>query len=383
MPSHEAQIFFASARAVAPLFIIGGLGVLARKKGWLNKAAASALAKLNGKYFLPCLLWTSLSRTVTAKTLRELWIMPVLALMHVVVGLGIGYYVVLRACGTRRGFRTVTVLSCGFGNSLALPVVISRAITKNPKIGNLVFVDPDDGDKCALYLSVYVIFLSVSMWSLGPYLFHRRAALEDDAESAETRDATLPSASEDEQPSAASQDDTKQAMLHVARNVLNANVNACLLGILTGICTPVRDVIFQPGRALSYVGYSADSLADAAIPSIMLIIGCSLASGPDYKMADKKTAIAVLITRFIVIPFITIGLYYGLKNAGVAPTNHVFWLSFLLLGATPTANNVMLQAQMFHTDENAIAGVGTLLLYQYAVIPVVLVGWISWFLAIV
>ena len=67
----------------------------------------------------------------------------------------------------------------------------------------------------------------------------------------------------------------------------------------------------------------------------------------------------------------------------MAPTNHVFWLSFLLLGATPTANNVMLQAQMFHSDENAIAGVGTLLLYQYAVVPVVLVGWISWFLAIV
>ena len=75
----------------------------------------------------------------------------------------------------------MTVLSCGFGNSLALPVVISRAITKNPKIGDLVFVDPDDGDKMALYLSVYVIMLSVSMWSLGPYLFSRRAALEESA----------------------------------------------------------------------------------------------------------------------------------------------------------------------------------------------------------
>jgi auxin efflux carrier family protein len=399
MPSVGAQIFFASARAVLPLFIIGGMGVMARKKGWLNASTASALAKLNGKFFLPCLLWTSLSRTVTAGTLRELWIMPVLAMMHVVIGSAIGYYVVLRACGTRRGFRTVTVLSCGFGNSLALPVVISRAITKNPTIGDLVFVDPDDGDKCALYLSVYVIMLSLLMWSLGPYLYHRRVALEEsagegvnrvngDAENAGMRDAAHSSDVERESSAAGdttltNNDDTKHALLGVARNVFNANVNACLLGILTGICTPVRDIIFQPGRAFSYVGYSADSLADAAIPSILLIIGCSLANGPDYKMADKKSAIAVLITRFIIIPFITIGLYYGLKDAGVAPTNHVFWLSFLLLGATPTANNVMLQAQMFHSDENAIAGVGTLLLYQYAVVPVVLVGWISWFLAIV
>jgi hypothetical protein len=54
-----------------------------------------------------------------------------------------------------------------------------------------------------------------------------------------------------------------------------------------------------------------------------------------------------------------------------------------MLGTTPTANNMMLQAQMFHDDDRAGAGVGTLLFWQYLACPVFLTAFVSWYLAMI
>jgi predicted permease len=400
MPSPvAAQIFFASLRAVSEIFIVGALGAVSRKRGWLDATLARSLARFNGTFFLPCLLWTSLSRSVTAERLRELWTLPLAAMAHVAVGLALGL-ATTRFCRTKEGFRTVAAMSAGFGNSLAMPVVVSRAITKNPRIGNLTFTE-EDQDKCVLYLSAYVIMLSALMWSLGPYLFRKRIAArvsleggfgtgsetgtcddygdDDDVEGEVRRTRRDKSSSLSRTKSMASK------TVKFVRVFVNPNVASCILGVLTGIVTPVRDIMFVPGRALSWIGGAAEILADAAIPTVLLVIGSSLANGPDYRLADRRTAVAVTGIRFLILPFITIGAYYVLRDAGVAPNgdDKTFWLIFLMLGTTPTANNMMLQAQMFHDDDAAAAGVGTLLFYQYVACPVLLTGFISWFLAII
>ena len=125
-----AQIFFAAARAVLEIFVVGTLGAVAATRGWLDAKTARALATFNGNFFLPALLWTSLSRSVSVGRLREMWLLPVECAFHVVAGLAAGV-VVARATRAKPGFRTVTVMSCGFGNSLALPVVVARAVTRN------------------------------------------------------------------------------------------------------------------------------------------------------------------------------------------------------------------------------------------------------------
>lgn len=387
-----AQIFFAATRAVLEVFAVGALGVYTARAGTMDRRLARALAQFNGKYFLPALLWTSLSRSVTAERLREMWLLPLACVVHVMIGLALGLGVV-RACGVAPGFRTVTTMSAAFGNSLALPVVVTRAITRNPRIGNLTFTK-EDGDRCVLYLSVYVVVLSASMWSVGPWLFRRRIAarvsggMESRAsESDFTRiDTRVDDGERGEEPSSAPtrSPSFSKRTLDFTRAFLNPNVASCIAGVVTGIATPVRDIIFQPGRALSWVGGAAQILADAAIPTVLLVIGSSLARGPDYTLADKRTSLAIVGVRFVVIPMITIGVYYALRDAkGIAPDDKIFWLVFLCLGTTPTANNMMLQAQMFHPDDRAAAGVGTLLFWQYLTIPVFLTAYVSWYLAII
>ena len=179
-----AQIFFAAARAVLEIFVVGTLGAVSATRGWLDAKTARALATFNGNFFLPALLWTSLSRSVSVGRLREMWLLPVECAFHVVAGLAAGV-VVARATRAKPGFRTVTVMSCGFGNSLALPVVVARAVTRNPNVGTLTFTEAD-GDRCVLYLSAYVFVLSGAMWSVGPWLFRRRIAAKASLEDCES-----------------------------------------------------------------------------------------------------------------------------------------------------------------------------------------------------
>jgi len=380
-----AQIFFAAARAVLEIFVVGTLGAVSATRGWLDAKTARALATFNGNFFLPALLWTSLSRSVSVGRLREMWLLPVECAFHVVAGLAAGV-VVARATRAKPGFRTVTVMSCGFGNSLALPVVVARAVTRNPNVGTLTFTEAD-GDRCVLYLSAYVFVLSGAMWSVGPWLFRRRIAAKASLEDCESESG----GGTGESGSRVSRTQSfSEKALDFSRTFFNPNIVACVAGVLTGIATPARDILFNPGRALSWIGASAQLLADAAIPTVLLVIGASLSKGPDYSMVNRNTALAIIAVRFVVIPFLTIGAYYALRGAGVAPSGSdsagedpIFWMIFLLVGSTPTANNMMLQAHMCHDDERAAAGVGTLLFWQYLACPFLLTAFVSWHLVMI
>ena len=380
-----AQIFFAAARAVLEIFVVGTLGAVSATRGWLDAKTARALATFNGNFFLPALLWTSLSRSVSVGRLREMWLLPAECAFHVVAGLAAGV-VVARATRAKPGFRTVTVMSCGFGNSLALPVVVARAVTRNPNVGGLTFTEAD-GDRCVLYLSAYVFVLSGAMWSVGPWLFRRRIAAKASLEDCESESG----GGTGESGSRVSRTQSfSEKALDFSRTFFNPNIVACVAGVLTGIATPVRDILFNPGRALSWIGASAQLLADAAIPTVLLVIGASLSKGPDYSMVNRNTALAIIAVRFLVIPFLTIGAYHALRGAGVAPSGSdsagedpIFWMIFLLVGSTPTANNMMLQAHMCHDDERAAAGVGTLLFWQYLACPFLLTAFVSWHLVMI
>jgi hypothetical protein len=131
-----AQIFFASVRAILEVVLRRRRRrPWARAEGWLDRKTCKTLSTFNGNFFLPALLWVvpeplgereraakavvtagDVRRARDARDWRSGW----------------------ASCAGLRvkpGFRTVALMSSGFGNSLALPVVVARAIIKNPRIG--------------------------------------------------------------------------------------------------------------------------------------------------------------------------------------------------------------------------------------------------------
>lgn len=433
------DIFVVSCKAVLKVFIIGGVGCFARRRGLLDEDSCRKMAKLNGAVFLPCLLFVALGRSVTIDHLRNVWLLPLSACVNIALGAVMGKALV-RALGTPPEFRGAAVASAAFGNSLALPVVLIAAVVGAGDVGDVSFGE-DAQAESLLYLGAYMTTLTVLMWTIGPVWMRegttiaaeeeeKNADVElkelvlDDAENAldassgdsvafvshvsvsavenessRGRNASRESAKKeassfptDKQKSVseARVAKTKQNLSGVVWFVaalgpaLNANVAASLLGIFVGVVPALRHALFDANGVLFVVQDCASIIAAGAIPQVIIILGASLASGPKHDACDGFCAAGVCFIRLIGIPTVNVGLFLVLRNAlpsSAVPASPAFWLTFLIEGATPTANNMMLQVQMFGS-RRAADGVAALLFWQYAAAPVLLTGAVALFLAI-
>ena len=436
------DIFVVSCKAVLKVFIIGGVGCFARRRGLLDEDSCRKMAKLNGAVFLPCLLFVALGRSVTIDHLRNVWLLPVSACVNIALGAVMGKALV-RALGTPPEFRGAAVASAAFGNSLALPVVLIAAVVGAGDVGDVSFGEDAEAESM-LCLGAYMTTLTVLMWTIGPVWMREgtRIAAEEkcadekadvelrvfeDAEArgdsvafvshtrgvddtrergvvAETPEGDASSAASTRTTNAKTTDDVFGRALGdfrahasfgakrglVARSVAalgpacNANVAASVLGILVGAVPALRHALFDESGALFVLQDCASIIAAGAIPQVIIILGASLASGPKHDLCDGACASGVCAIRLIGIPAVNVALFAlfrrALPNTAV-PTSPAFWLTFLIEGATPTANNMMLQVSMFGSPR-AAEGVAALLFWQYAAAPVLLTGAVALFLAI-
>ena len=433
------RIFLVAFKAVLKVFIIGAVGCVARRRGLLDAPTCKAMAKLNGTILLPCLLFVALGKSVTIAQLRNVWILPISACVNIALGWTMGA-VLVRLLRVPAAFRGPAVAASAFGNSLALPVVLIVAVVRSGEVGHLVFTEEDEAE-AMLYLGAYMTTLTILMWTLGPMLYahdddddqsERCEIVEDDssavilqmtsreqdgkrrdegnARERRTRGSDDPrdeatghasvavvrepasstaktSASSDgvERSDSSGSTSATGRIIRALAPAANANVAASIVGICVGLIGPVRRAMFEPEGALYPAQDCAAILAGAAIPQVILILGASLANGPDHALCSRRVAVAVGLVRLALIPAVNIGLFLALRAAMPAssvPSSPAFWLTFLVEGATPTANNMMLQAQMYGSKA-AAGGVGACLFYQYVMAPVLLTGTMSLFLAII
>lgn len=113
--------------------------------------------------------------------------------------------------------------------------------------------------------------------------------------------------------------------------------------------------------------------------------GASLANGPDHSLCDRQTALSIATVRLAAMPLLNVCIFLALRatlSASAVPSSPAFWLVFLVEGAMPTANNMMLQVQMYGSQA-AAGGIGACLFWQYALAPVLLTGTMSLFLVLI
>ena len=436
------RIFLVAFKAVLKVFIIGAVGCVARRRGLLDAPTCKAMAKLNGTILLPCLLFVALGKSVTIAQLRNVWILPISACVNIALGWAMGA-VVVRLLRVPPAFRGPAVAASAFGNSLALPVVLIVAVVRSGEVGRLVFTEEDEAE-AMLYLGAYMTTLTILMWTLGPMLYahddddddddedRRRKIVEDDPsavilqmtsrgqdggwrdegnarerrargtddprdeatehasvavvrEPASSTTASRASSDDVERSESSGSTSATERIFRALAPAANANVAVSIVGICVGLIGPVRRAMFEPEGALYPAQDCAAILSGAAIPQVILILGASLANGPDHALCSRRVAVAVGLVRLAFIPAVNVVLFLALRAlmpASSVPSSPAFWLTFLVEGATPTANNMMLQAQMYGSKA-AAGGVGACLFYQYVMAPVLLTGTMSLFLAII
>ncbi|KAL2635999.1 hypothetical protein R1flu_007478 [Riccia fluitans] len=401
------------------------------------------LSQVAFRLFIPCFLMSKVATTLISQPAQNLIALPLMAVAQVITGAVLGKLACLvffreptlkpsvewtssdgsessslaaeykeqqiqisRTGATKK--QALIVAACAFNNSLTLPLVFLTGVLGSS----------EEVSRAAGYLALYMVGWSPAMWTVG----YKILTSGDEVQVAESSDGRS----------------WWETVSKLIGNVMNPPLYGVLIGLLIG-GTPLshlflgsREGIALTASQFGTVGalaklrsvsagilspvFEAVSLLGTATLAVQTVVlatslGASLPkitekssvkSSPkemdpkevevvDEKEAnlvksqsalDSKSFWVISFVRLLIMPFVGVCFVTALTKANVLPPDSVYKLTVLTECAMPTAQNLVLMAQL-NAGTRPLAGtLANLLLRQYAlsVIPVTL--WMAIFLAL-
>ncbi|GLU01529.1 hypothetical protein SLE2022_188350 [Rubroshorea leprosula] len=122
------------------------------------------------------------------------------------------------------------------------------------------------------------------------------------------------------------------------RYILQPPLIVTVLTMVIGIIPKLNTFVFSPDTAFSVITGSLEIIAEAMVPSLMLVLGGMLTEGPNESGLGILTTAGIIIARLLVLPFIGIGIIqlankWNLLMSG----NELYRFVLLLQYTTPSA----------------------------------------------
>jgi len=388
---------------------------------------------------IPCLLFTTATTCEQngkdtecpplISSLGHGW--PLLLLPAIYVGIGI----IIGRMAARIGhapddFKRAMVAAVSFGNSTGLPITLISAIEAQKA---LTYTNSDDDDddndgnsmlgktSPLLYLSVYLVLYPMLQWQVGGWLLSPATKQQQENESPPPPRTESPGGLECVSPqnnpllaSSSSQDlststtdrhpeTKKKSKESIIQRLLPPPVIGSLIGMFVALIQPLRGVLVDvkdrdDDAVLEWLYNGIQDIGNAAVPINMFILGNTLAKRAFEKdeppivqtnshqnltlnpIISRRTRISLAIAKLIIMPSIgaMIGLCLRSSNYLVG-ANPAPLLVAMIVSCTPTANNLIVMAELAGENKDALAAS---IFLQYLVAPFTITAWITVFLLI-
>lgn len=310
-------IFSTSFFCVLRVFLICLAGVWLVRSGVLNSDFRRGLSKLVTVVMLPCLLVTKIGGGVQGDTLRQLLFLPGTAFVYIACGWLIGGLLLLLVRPPAE-HRRLVLASCAFGNSGYIPYPVIGAIAATaPLFAN----DPDAGSRGIVYISIYLVGMSPSLWGIAyPFL------------------------------------SGKPFRSLRWSQIVSPPFFASLTGLVIGCVPFLRNLFVVPAAPLRVLFDTAEMLGSPAIPCALLVLGANLADRPkDHERTPVASVLAVAWGRLILMPLIGCLVTVAMWRLGWLPNDRMVALVLMVEAAVPSATNLVLMCQMHGQGEAAIS----------------------------
>lgn len=324
----------------------------------IPKATFKLLSKLVFALFLPCLIFTHLGESITLKNVALWWFIPINVLVSTGIGCILGYLVVI-ICRPPPEFARFTIIMTAFSNTGNLPLAVVSSICHSE--------DNPFGPDCHRTGVAYVSFAQwVAVILVYTFIYHmmeppleyyeiveeaidveeqnqgndvsRSLLVEAEwpgIEDKETEHSKTPliarvfnsisSISQTMLPDLDLTPDGPESIRCLAeprvvrkmrivaertpvRHILQPPTIASLLAIVIGMVPQIKAFFFGNDAPLSVITDSLKILADAMVPSVMLVLGGMLAEGPNDSKLGLRTTIGIIVARLLVLPLLGIGI---------------------------------------------------------------------------
>mmetsp|Transcript_24469 Transcript_24469/g.39172 ORF Transcript_24469/g.39172 Transcript_24469/m.39172 type:complete len:479 (-) Transcript_24469:477-1913(-) len=174
----------------------------------------------------------------------------------------------------------------------------------------------------------------------------------------------------------------REVLWTVIRRVFPPPVMAALLGLVVALIEPIRslfvDLVDRDGDSpFEWFFDGIVKLGAAAVPINMIVLGSALAKGA-RRAVSTRLALSVAFGKLVIMPSIGL-LLIVLGKRTMRDIDDTFFLVVAVLSATPTANNIMVMAELAGENKE---GMAACIFVQYIFTPVVLTLWLTVFVSV-
>lgn len=284
------DLAFVTLQQVGMLFILIIIGFVCGKTGVVTEDGKKALSNLLVNIIMPAMVLNSyLSSEFDPAVLSNLLLAFGLSTVAILLAMAISFVLTIK---TKSRNKAVIRFACSFSNAAYMGFPLIQALF---------------GAEGMLYASAFVTMFNVIVWSIGYAMM-----------------------SGEMQP--------KQVLKSVGKNPVTYAVVLGLVLYLGRISVPA--VIKEP---VALVGAMTTPLS-------MIIIGVMIAGSRVKAILGNKEVWFTVVTRLVLIPAVTFGLFYLLGIGGIVAN------VILIQAACPTAATTSVLAIQFKHDETIGAG---------------------------
>ncbi|GJQ13934.1 hypothetical protein GpartN1_g5725.t1 [Galdieria partita] len=169
------QVWFTALNGTCKVVLLTGVGFYLAHRGQLRKEMSKNLSSIIFEILLPCLLFSSILRTLVNVGLLALWYIPFIAVLFLLLGLVLGQ-LVCKVTKPPPFFRRACIVACALGNSNQLPVLIMDTLCgfypPFQKLGSSC------RDSATGYISLFLLVFSTVSWT-GFYRYLQGSVEED------------------------------------------------------------------------------------------------------------------------------------------------------------------------------------------------------------
>ncbi|CAL5365997.1 unnamed protein product [Camellia sinensis] len=406
------DLFIVALMPVLKTLIITAIGLFLAidPVNLLGPVARHHLNQLVFYVFTPALVASNLADTITSSNIVSLWFMPVNILLTFILGSALGW-VLVKITRTPKHLYGLVIGCCAAGNLGNLLLIIIPAVCdeSNSPFG--------DSSTCSTngeaYASLSMAIGAVYIWTYIYNIIRMSGSKSNDevnangsrtsgksrGETSENTQALLStdySSSEDYEshveiaPIGSEEKLTVFGKIKKNVNTFAEKVNlkmvlapstiATIVGLLIGVITPIRKIIIGDSAPLRVIESSASYLAEAAIPSMTLIVGANLLKGLKKSGVGIWVIIGVNVVRYIALPLLGILVIKGARYLGFVGSNSLYEFVLLIQYALPSAMTIGTITQMFEVGESECS---VIMLWNYAVAAIALTLWATYYMWLV
>lgn len=295
-----------SLKAVASVLLVALAGVLLTRVKILKPESTRVISTILFYAALPCLLFSSVARSIDPGSLGRFWILPFACLLFIAVGISMGMFIT-HLLGLRDDFRRGIIAAAAFSNSGYLPIPLLAAVmTVFPAFGA-------EAEATAIaYVSAYLVCASPSLWIIGYGLIRG------------------------------------ESIRNISwRQILTPPVIGMAAGIAVGITPPLKSLLCESSSWFNPLFRATATLGQATVPLALVLLGANLAWGPGHNSGIKPRAVvAVTLAKLLALPAFAI-LF-------IAVSRHFRWLEIdpvmamvlVVQAAAPPANNLAVMCSL-------------------------------------